>query len=219
MSKPWTDPENFYLVEIVGDIPRPMLHNAYNKWAAQHGHPRRTADAIRSQAIRLGLTFTPVGTWITKSEVARTLGVSEHRVNSWGHNYIDFPNRKLGGKSYLYRRDLIHWLRKHPHLLGGIDRQALFLLLEDEDLADEIAATYPFPPGAAPVRRVDTGKIYPSHQAAADDLHVVRSSVTLAIREGRPCAGVQLVPLQPKRLQGIAMRRHSRTGRVRKNAP
>lgn len=216
MSSHWSDADNQQLLELVGDVPRPMLHNAFNKWAAQHGRPRRTAHAIRTQSVRLGLRFTPTGTWLTNSEVARTLGISVHRVNSWGHNYLDYPKRQMGGKGYLYRRDLVRWLRQHPHLLGGIDRQSLFLLLEDEGLADSIATTYPYPPGAAPVRRVDNGKIYPSHQAAADDLHVVRTSVTLAIREGRPVAGVRLEPLMPRRATGVAMRRHSRTGRVRR---
>lgn len=197
MGYPWRPDELDALMSLVGDVPRPMIVNAYNRWATQHNRPHRTFHAIRFQAIRLGLSFRPTGTWLTDVEIARTLDISRRRVEGWVQNYPDFPRRRIGGGSYVYRADLVRWLKDHPWLLSGISQSNIFCLLEDEDLAEQIATTYPYPPGAVPVRCIRTGKIYPSTTAAANAIHVVRTAVELAIKEHRPVAGHQFERLMP----------------------
>lgn len=202
MGYAWNDDEIDALLSLVGDVPRPLLVQAYNNWAAHHNRPHRTLSAIRNKAREFGLSFRPRGTWLTDVEIARVLNIPRRRVERWARTYDDFPRRRIGGGSYIYRPHLVRWLKDRPWLAGGVSQSDLFCLLEDEDLAEYIATTYPYPPTSVPVRCLTTGKVYPSATAAANAIHVVRTAVEVAIKENRAVAGhrfTRLVPVKPRR--------------------
>jgi hypothetical protein len=76
--------------------------------------------------------------------------------------------------------------RERPQALGGFDADRLFALLEDRELAEEVANRYPRPRGDWRVRCVETGQIWPSAVSAARELHVSQAAITLAMRQARP---------------------------------
>jgi hypothetical protein len=75
---------------------------------------------------------------------------------------------------------------------GGFSADALFLLLEDRDLAEAVALAHPRPMGDWRVRCIETGQIYASCNAAAKELHVSQACISLAIRQVRPVAALGL---------------------------
>lgn len=188
-GKPWSDEDVAALIEIAGDVPRPMVHRVYNQKAATEGRPPRTDKAIKLKAVELGLSLKAAGTWLTMTELAKLLDVTPQRVDGWAHRHPSFPRRKLSTDSrvsYLYRPDLIKWFKLHPHVLAGIDKTRLFALLEDEELAEEIAAAYPVMRGVAvPIQCLDTGRIYPNCEEAARHLHVSPCWIRHALQQGR----------------------------------
>ena len=83
-------------------------------------------------------------------------------------------------------------------MLGGFGADALFLLLEDRDLADQVAARHRVGRAVWRVRCVETGWEWPNCAAAARYYHVTAGAISCAIRRGRPltCAGVRFEALR-----------------------
>jgi hypothetical protein len=90
-----------------------------------------------------------------------------------------------GSIRYISRRSWRRLARQMPRVLGGFSADALFLLLEDRDLAESVAAAHPRPMGDWRVRCIETGQIWASCAAAAKELHVSQAAVSLAIRQHR----------------------------------
>jgi PAS domain-containing protein len=76
--------------------------------------------------------------------------------------------------------------RQRPQALGGFSADRLFQLLEDRELAEQVASRYPRPRGDWRVRCVETGQVWPSAVKAAAELHVSQAAITLAMRQARP---------------------------------
>lgn len=201
MAPRWTAPELNYLQELAGDIPAHWICRHYNLWAATNGRPKRTRASLVTALSRHRFPRRAVGSWVTTGGIAATLGLPSSTVEAWARRR-DFPGvqgrqgeRRPGTPRYVYRPDLRDWAKKHPQLFGGIDRAALVMLLEDEELADWIADNYPRRPQgleatARPVRRLDTGEVYPSLSAAGRAVYVHRKAIEEAIAFGRRSAGV-----------------------------
>lgn len=207
MSKPaWTDLEIETLMQLCGDIPRCRIFSAYNAWASGHGYPARSQKALHIKAHRLGLSLRAIGAWLTNKAIADILGISMKTVESWARRYPDYPKRKVDQRmpcGYTKRSELVKWASRHPHLFGGIDRDRLFMLLENDTVVDSIVKQYPFRPATTPIKCLDTGKVWPSMRAAANELYVVRATIHDAIRHDHLVAGRRLVRLLPKRAHSI----------------
>jgi len=201
---PWSPAEDDHLTELVGDIPWHFVHKRYNDWAADSGHPSRSANSLSCRAQHLNLERQPIGEWITTGFICRTLHISENRIRVWLDRFssILWPSRPGHcPRSRIYiRRDRLRTLaRRHPEQVAGCRADDLFMLIENRDLADQIAADHPTPPAGLagykrpcrPVRCLTTGELFPSIFAVAAAVGRSASYVSQSIRCGWRCAGRQ----------------------------
>jgi hypothetical protein len=92
-----------------------------------------------------------------------------------------------------------------PHLLGGFSANSLAVLLEDQELAEQLAANYPLRPQECHgIRCVETGQSWPNKSAAGRDLFISRGAISNSIRARRPVPSLGLTfentrpPRKPK---------------------
>ena len=190
----WTQPELDHLEQLAGDVPFPSLLRSMRHMATMKGWPRRTPKAIVMRMRRSRqLCRARTGEWTTTYGAAELLGCPGSRVEAWLRRK---PVLKIlapewtGSIRYISRRSWRRLARVMPRVLGGFSADALFLLLEDRDLAEAVAAAHPRPMGDWRVRCIETGQIWASCGAAARELHVSQAAVSLAIRQGRPVAAL-----------------------------
>lgn len=88
-----------------------------------------------------------------------------------------------------------------PFIFGGIDAIRIFALIEDRKLAEEIAEEFRVNQRDFHVRCIETGKVWESCVHAAEELHVHKTTIPLAIREKRPVKslGMTFETLRPCR--------------------
>lgn len=186
----WTIAESEYLERYAGQEPFADLVWRFHAAARQHGWPVRSKTAIIQRLHRMGLhAGCRHGDWLTYYAVGELLGCSGDRVAAWARRpkVRELLEPRWRGKAWYVRRE--NWrrlARRMPRILGGYSADALFLLLEDRDLAEQVATTWPMPLGDWRVRCVETGRVYSSCGEAARELHVDDSTINLAIRKGRP---------------------------------
>lgn len=141
--------------------------------------------------------------FLTSGEIARILDVKIDVPQRWAErNYVPtVHNGKQRYNRYFRRSDLVEMAKKSPDLLGGIDRDRLFMLLEDVDLADSIAARFPRRKGPGTmIQAVESGRIFPSFKAAARELHVSSQGIHSAMRINGTCAGYHWRRVDPTQL-------------------
>ena len=190
----WTQPELEWLEQLAGDVPFPTLLRSMHYKATAEGWPRRTDKAIVMR-MRRSRQFcrARTGEWTTTYGAGEILGCPGTRVEAWLRRKpiarILDP-QTTGGTRYINRRSWRRLAKQMPRVLGGFSSDALFLLLEDRDLADAIAEQHPRPMGDWRVRCVETGVVFSSCGAAARELHVTQACISLAIRQARPVAAL-----------------------------
>jgi hypothetical protein len=190
----WTQPELEWLEQLAGDVPFPTLLRSMHYKATAEGWPRRTDKAIVMR-MRRSRQFcrARVGEWTTTYGAGEILGCPGTRVEAWLRRK---PVLRIlapewtGGTRYISRRSWRRLAKQMPRVLGGFSSDALFLLLEDRDLADAVAQQHPRPMGDWRVRCVETGVVFSSCGAAARELHVTQACISLAIRQARPVAAL-----------------------------
>jgi hypothetical protein len=185
----WSTEEVQALEQFAIDHPPDRLALIYSAWAAQQGFPKRSNHAIWSKLARAGLTIRAEGDWVSTTYICEVLGVAYDTPQKWTRRGI--PHHRNGrGARFFRRADLKQAALERPQMFGGISADRLFLLLEDRELADDIAAR--FTRRAAdprPVRAVETGWRYPSMRAAAERMYINRQAIQFAIRSGGTAAG------------------------------
>lgn len=192
---PWTQPELDRLDAMAGTTPWHLFCRAYNGWASANGYPSRTTTALRNRLQKMGHGMSVSGgDWLTTGDIAAIAEISPGRPENWVARFRDILQPACRHRYYIHRRNLRKLARQHPRLFGGISEGSLNCLLEDENLAAEIAAAYPNPPlplhqKPLPVLCVETGVTYPSQTAAARAHHVVPYSICWAIKHNQPIAG------------------------------
>lgn len=186
----WTPAEADYLESLAGEFPVMEVGRRYRRHAGLEGWPKRSDKAVEAKLIRMGL---PVcvrdGEWLTTGGVADILGCPCARVEAWlrsKRNTEILRPQWRGAFRYVSRRNWRRLARRRPQALGGFSADRLFGLLEDRELAQQVASRYPRPRGDWRVRCVETGQVWPSAVVAARELHVSQAAITLAMREGRP---------------------------------
>lgn len=159
MSSRWTPQETEMLEELMMNLPLDMVHQAYNAWASRNGAALRTYAAlmIRSQLNGMQM-IRGMGEWITTKHIADLLGVSRATPLYWVKRY-NFPHHRSPSRTIYFRRADLHKIAKNrPGIFGGIHADNLFLLLEDRELADQIAARYSRRGrDPKPVKAIETG--------------------------------------------------------------
>lgn len=190
---PWTKTELMQLEAMVGNLPADLAVSTFQRWAAANGCPVRTTVAIQGACYRHGMSMEATGRWLTLGVIARALDISLDAPDQWVNKGLLVSRHRSGGKRghrYVRRDDLLTFARKHPDRLGGIPAERLALLLEDEELAQAIAAAHPHRPWhRKAVRCVETGKVYATVRAAAAAAWVRRQAITYALRTGGTAGG------------------------------
>jgi hypothetical protein len=200
----WLADETAYLEKIVGDVPFPLLCKRMAKRAAEHGWPVRTPKAIAVRLYKLGHQCSGRnGEWVTTGVVAEILNCKNSRVNKWIHQHgvkrILEPLR-VGNVWYVKRSAWRRLAHEMPHILGGYSVDQLYALLEDRELAEQVASEHPLRSSDYRVRCIETGRVWPSQTAAASELHVSHATISNAIVQGRsvPVLGLTFELLRRK---------------------
>lgn len=123
-------------------------------WLRREGLPQRSQEEIRQRSRELGNDGT-ASSWLSAHQSAEVLGLPVHRVLGWAQGQLlnsrpghcITPTMARSSTRFFRRRDLAELLLARPRLVKGVERMALFLLLEREALADQIseAANRPGP--------------------------------------------------------------------------
>jgi hypothetical protein len=201
----WSQDEIAHLDQMAGELPFAVLVKSMRGKAKQRGWPVRGAKAI---AERMTRTHQPrrarVGEWTSCYGAAEILGCPGSRVEAWvrRRQVRDvLEPRVVGTVRYISRASWRRLARVMPRVLGGFSADALFLLLEDRQLAESVAAQYPQSIGDWRIRCVETGQIWPSCIAAARELNVSQAAISKAIRDRRPvhCLGMTFEALRGAR--------------------
>lgn len=186
----WSHVESEFLESLAGDLPLREILRRYRMWAGRAGWPVRSHRGIQQRLTRMGHDArVRTGEWVTTGGAAEILGCPGTRVEAW---FRTRRNQEIlqpiwrGAFRYVSRQNWRRLARERPQALGGFDADRLFALLEDRELAEEVANRYPRPRGDWRVRCVETGQVWPSAVKAAAELHVSQAAITLAMRQGRP---------------------------------
>lgn len=188
--RPWQPEELKRLQALLGQAPMADVVRRWNRWAAGQGIPLRSEASLRRKALALGRSVRPDGEWVAIGTAAQYLGRSESCLQKWiRHGWL---RRRHGA---IVRASLVALAQDRSHLFAGCPREGLLALLRDEGLADQLTASYPrsraVPRQRRPVECIDTGEVFTSMRAAGRALHLDGSAVALAVREGRPAAGLR----------------------------
>jgi hypothetical protein len=174
----------------VGDVPFPVLVRRMKIAATANGWPDRSDKAIAMRLRRTGQACSARhGDWTTTGGAGEILGCPGTRVEAWLRRKCIrdlLEVRTVGHVQYIERRGWRRLARLMPRVLGGFSADVLFLLLEDRELADAVAAAHPRPIGDWRVRCVETGQVFASAGAAAIEHHMSQSAISMAIRRRRP---------------------------------
>jgi hypothetical protein len=192
----WSREEKDFLERLVGDVPFVELLQALRKEGKRRKWPPRSDKAVAVKLADLGLRASArQGALLTTGGAAELLGCPAARIDGWLRRKrirTILEPRWVGAVRYIERSAWRRLARERPQILGGFTADALFLLLEDRDLAEAVAAAYPRPIHDWRVRCVETGRIYSSCGAAAEAHHVSQACISLAIRQRRPVAALGL---------------------------
>lgn len=186
----WQPAEVERLTALAGELPVPLLVQRWNAWARRVGLPPRTEASLRRKAMALGLSLVARGEWVMIGAAARQMGRSIGCMQEWTrHGWLRHR------RGVVWRPSLVALARERPHLFAGCDPDGLRQLLQDTELAEGILTAYPrcraMPCRPRAVECVTTGQVFPSMRAAGRALHLDGSAVALAVREGRPAAGLR----------------------------
>lgn len=157
--------------------------------ASRRDWPPRSEKAILLRLRRTGHRGrVRHGSWVTSGGVADILGCPSTRVVKWlscRHILRILRPKRIGTYRYFDREGWRRLAREYPRLLGGFPVERLYALLEDRELAEQIAGTYRTQVGDFRIRCLETGRVWPNACAAARDLHISRAAISLAIRQRR----------------------------------
>jgi hypothetical protein len=197
---PWSPEEIASLEAIAGYTYTPRVVETYNRWAKRAGFPVRTKAAVLNVCSRHKISRRAEGVFLTSGKIAEILGIKIDAPQRWAElGYV--PTIHTGRQSdnrYFRRSDLVALAKQQPELFGGMDRDRLFLLLEDSDLADLIAARFPRRKGSGTaVQAIESGRIFPSVRAAAKALYVTPQGIHSAMRINGTCAGYHWRRIDP----------------------
>lgn len=186
----WTAAELEMLLHLAGNEPSDRMIGIYNKWATTSGYDTRTERSITIAINRRGCSYRAVGEWVTTGYVGAVLGRSRRTIAAWVRRGLIRSHKRACGQSYIRRSDIVAMARRNPEILGGIERDRLWALLEDEGLAESIATSHPRHHSQhQPVIAVELRRQFPSITRAAAQVFVTPPAIRRAIRTGGTAAG------------------------------
>jgi hypothetical protein len=216
-----------YLETLVGEVPLGVLVRRHAAWAKAHGAPGRTERAIHQFLKSRGHNIQPIGEYVRTSAIRSALQCSQNLIEGWvargwiqpvlapskpTRNAPRPPGARRRTRRAFRRADLRTMAREHPEAFAGARRGPLFILLEDEALADQIVRDFPrratclFP--ERPVMNIETRERYPSIRAAARATGLHATLIRASIEKGHKAKGTRwadattLLPLNRQRISG-----------------
>ncbi len=187
---PWSQAEDDYLSELIGDYPPELLYAHFRRWARNRGLPLRSNRAIRSRVYQHHRgSLVPIGIYVRAIDLSQQLRRNLDTVTDWikaGQVPSRYVTRSTVG--FCLRREGVRHLARHfPHLFVNVPADELFLLLEDEDLVQQVLTANQHNHGfRVPLICLTTGRRFPSIQAAAAAYHVDAANLARATRSSEP---------------------------------
>jgi hypothetical protein len=192
-QKHWRPEESSALQDLAGDMPMDVLWRIWNREATRHGWPHRSRTAIKDHLNRSGFSVVPTGLWLSLGALSELLGISPSTLNQWCHaGVLPSHQRSRFQKHYVRRADVRALAKREPWRFGGCKADDLFLVFEDRELADRIAADHPFKNGARrAVRCVTIGRQWESVKEACREMHCDEGTIRKAATQGYRSLGMQ----------------------------
>lgn len=182
----WTEEEEIFLHLIAEAQPLPDLVTRFNRMAARQGWPERTQASIEVKLRRLGICTKSTLDQVSIGTLANTLGINRSRIRRW--IVCGLPARMLNPtRRAIALKDLRSFAKLHPQRFYGIEPERLeWIGIDPTSIPSDT------PQGVrVPMQRLDTGEIYPSITEAACASYVDLRALQAALRDDRPCAGIQ----------------------------
>lgn len=186
----WREAEIKLVEQLSGQCPFPEIVRRLHFLAVRRGWQPRTEAAIRSFMSLQGYTRKCSFDNFTAAELARILGVLPNTVHNW-RRHGGLPCQRVYKTQLAIKlKDFKRWAAQNPHYLARVEHDRLMWLLEDAALVNLICNTKPSPLGKPiPVKRVDTGEIYPSQKQAAIKNYLDKTTLSKAMQGKRFVAG------------------------------
>jgi hypothetical protein len=193
----WSPEEVAKVEELAENVPHMQIVRRYNNWADKNGYPSRTFAAIVRICVLQGVSTIPSGDYVTTGYIADVLGISVRGPQQWlARGVVAFTRGHPTGPRYVRRVDLRRLAMERPHLFAGVSAERLAALIEDAELAQQVAAAYP-------VRRVIRASIRPRRKVrcielnrtfngigeAARAVYVTHQTLTKALKRGWRAGG------------------------------
>jgi hypothetical protein len=199
-----------YLESLVGEVPLGVLVRRHAAWAKARGAPVRSERAIHQFLKSRGHHVEPIGEFVRTSAILEALECSQSMIEGWvargwirptlvpskpARNAPRRPSVRRKVRRAFRRSDLRAMARERPEAFAGARRGPLFVLLEDEELADRIARDYPVRPSCLlpvrPVMNLETRERYPSIRAAARATGLHATLIRASIEKGHRAKGTR----------------------------
>lgn len=185
----WSKDEDKLLGKFAHRYSLGVLVRRYQDASRRRGFPIRTKPAIHSRLYRLGYSLeTSLDNW-SITGLARLLDIETSRIRRWisdcGLRYQKV-SETLG---CIDSRDLKEFAQNHPDKFFGIERQTLIDVLGYK-IAKMIPENIENPRSSKPIRRRDTGKIYPSLRKCSQALFISAAHISASLQEKKPACGI-----------------------------
>ena len=186
----WTF-EEVRQLELIGDqYPLEITIKKYQRWARLKNQPLRTGKSIHIKLSRLGICYSKrvaSGDLLSTGDAADILEFSVSRMVSIVDKNADILLPVWAGRRrYASRANWRQLAMERPKLFGACSASKLFILLEDKELAEHISRSYRFRIRDYRIQCLETKRIWANARAAARDLFISPSALTLAIRQNKP---------------------------------
>jgi hypothetical protein len=168
----YTTAELNFLHEVAENYSFTYLYKKYKAVATLQGWAIRSKCSIQAKLQKLGYSLKPSSNLLSISVVALMLNFKRGRVRHWTDEYgLEFVRGRNVNRSPIYvsRLELRRFARRKPHCFAGASRENLYMLLEDEDLADYISQHHKKPNKGSwqKVKCIETGQVFESITEAA----------------------------------------------------
>lgn len=186
----WSQAEIQWLDLNAGQMPFQDLMRRLHAEAKKNRWPLRTANAVICRLHRTGqIASCRHGEWLTLGATAELLGCTNARIIGWIKDPVIceiLQPRFVCSRWYVSRSGWRRLAREMPRVIGGYGVDALFMLLENRELAEQVAGQYRATRGDYRIRCIETGRVYKNCGEAAAELHVSDKTISRAIRMQRP---------------------------------
>lgn len=152
--------------------------NAYNRRSGRR--VVRTITAARSRAAMLNLSCRTIDDYVSLNYLADLLGTHRIRVGHWVKQGLKVA--RTGGCLRFRIGKVAQFIKRNPDLFAGLDAAGLFWILEDRELADEIAQS---PYGKFRLCKQGDSRTYGRISEAARSWQVHQGRLYYAIRNNR----------------------------------